>query len=191
VKRSLLLLFVATGCSGFDGADPGGDVVGAWRELPPATLASAPPVDQRAVYTFAADGTWTRDDATSHHTGTYVVEDGELAFAGSATHSSLYFADGERLLLDVATPDDDGADVVATWTGHVVDTNGSVDDIATYAGDMTFHLDESRNGTEVPADGTWRQVDDAVEATFERNGLTDQRVVTIHRGLLGTAFERI
>jgi hypothetical protein len=189
--RWIPVLLLAAACSGSDGQVPGGAVVGAWRAIPPATQTPPPPVDSLTVYTFGDDGTWTRAEGGDHRSGTYVIEDGELALAGSVTHSSYYFADDARLLLDVATPDDDGADAVATWTGHVVDSNGRVDDAATFDADMTFHLSERRGDATATYDGTWLQLDDTLEATYDVGNLTDLLDVTLYRGLIGTAFEPI
>src|SRR5205085_571670 len=56
MQRFLVLPFLALSIAACGGPpEPGGDVVGSWRELPSD---STRPVDTRDVITFATDGTW-------------------------------------------------------------------------------------------------------------------------------------
>jgi len=191
---SLLALALPLAACGGGSPEPGGDVVGSWREMsyedPP------PPVDQLAVLTFADDGSY--HDKDSSEVGTFTVDGGEISLVdGTNTATTQYYADGSRLLFGLLAPDDDGADPVATWTGYFLNNGTRTDTTATLKDDATVRF-EQVTGT-MPADtydGTWTQTGDFVELTFEVDDgqggtITLHLHSALYAGFIGGMYEKI
>jgi hypothetical protein len=189
VLLSLLALpLVACGGS----PDPGGDVVGTWKTH---VFADGTPTATRTV-TFGADGTASQAtaDGFDWH-GRYRTADGQLTLITGdgpdpLEQTSTYLADGDHLLLNLFTPDDDGDDAIATWTA--IDTFGISQLTATLIlrDDHTMHFDQQGVTDRDIFDGTWSQDGEEITLTLVRGDDTAHLQIAMFEGYLGALYDR-
>ncbi len=186
---------VLAACGGGSGL-LGGDVVGQWRELPNATDDAPPPVAERELFEFAADGTFVEraGEQGDPSTGTFTTDGGQLTITEDDTGdtSSLpYLATSDRFVFGALVPDGTVDGFVGTWTAVTHSQDGDGMTTLVLDADATAHS-ESVFGTEVQAfDGTWRSVGDDLELDLDGDSITLTLRATLIDGVLGTAYERL
>ena len=196
--RNLAPVFLATlalaACGGDDGGALGGDVVGSWRSLPSSFSTDPPPVAERQVLTFAADGTYTSASSGSTSTGTYQIDGGDLVGTSSDGKVSRtpYHASATRLVFGALTSDTGGAELPGTWTGHVENDGVTMDVTLILRADQSAHLYQQRSdGNSLVVDGTWAAQGDDVAVSL-MIGTSNVRLLSAHvDGVLGSPFERL
>jgi hypothetical protein len=193
---SLLTAALAIGCDG-GSPEPGGDVVGTWRQATSPFDDPPEPIDERRVWTFRDDGTvswgtpaWEEDTGS----GTYETVDGRLIVTPDGDELGLdlpYYADDDHFLLGVLAPDDDGDDVVATWTGYGIFGDVRVESTATLRDNGSSQLvQQTPEGTETYV-GTWEQRDEVIQVVFGNDdpNVTITMTAYHHAGFLGELYE--
>lgn len=196
-----LAFLVACGDDGGGAGTLGGDVVGAWRELPNATDDDPPAaVGDRPVWTFGADGSMSLVTPDETETGSYTLDGGDLTLlpAGGGTDDALivpYRATGDRLVLGAFLPVGDADGMVGTWTARVTSQGEPRDITLTIRADMTttYAADGvSATAEDYSYDGTWRAIGDDLELL-----LMPQPNFTLHMraslvdGVIGSPHEKL
>jgi hypothetical protein len=192
----LALLTVA--CSGDDGPPLGGDVEGSWRQIPNATDDDPPPpVADRDVITFHADGTMAMVSPDGTQSGTYTVSGGELTLVqvdGTTTHTTTlpYRATDTTFVFGALVPAGETDGLVGAWTGQ------SIADGVTRSIDLTLRADMTATyaaiGGEEPINytGTWRAIGDDLEILVMPDpNLTIHMRARLVDGVLGAPYEKI
>ena len=192
-----LALFTVA-CSGDDGPPLGGDVEGSWRAIPNATDDDPPPpVAERDVFTFNADGTMALVTPSGTQPGTYTVSGGDLALTmvqGGDSHTTTfpYRATDTRFVLGALVPAGETDGMVGAWTGAST-ADGVLRTIdVTLNRDMTAHYVSTGGDQPLDFTGTWRAIGGDLEIL-----LMPEPNVTVHihaalvDGVLGSPFEKI
>jgi hypothetical protein len=176
MRRAVVFLAILLpACAG--SPDPGGDVVGTWHR------------DGRTL-TFSADGHATDERADGQRwSGTYTTGEGQLTLItgdDALEQRTAYLADDQHLLLDLATPDDDGADPVATWTSTSMSGTSQLSTTLILRADHTAHLEQIGVTDRDAYDGTWDEHDGDITVT------SGSAVVhfALYQGYVGTLFDR-
>jgi hypothetical protein len=163
------LIVAACSDSGSGLSSEPGDLIGTWRSTP-SLIDPTEPVDERALFTFAADGTCTLDTRGGNPVdmGTYTADSENLTLTFTrGTSKELYLAIPDRLMLGPMTPKGSVDGVVGTW--HSSTTSGATTETQdlTLKADGTSHWVDTASGHTDTLDGTWTQSDIEVVNTID------------------------
>lgn len=201
LRTIIPLAFLTVACGSGDGSPLlGGDPVGRWRELPNAADPEPPPVEQRDLLEFAADGTFiARTGAGVESTGTWDSYDGLLVITedGDASVGVPYHASADRLLLVALVPAGAVEGVIGTWTATADGVEeGQPSTVVTtlvLRSDNTASMRFDRElGEDEAFDATWSNVgsDFRIEFLPSENFIFDLNLSLVD-GVLGSPYERL